>query len=110
MKYEGSKFLGGEQFLDGNEYQGCTFIQCHLIFGATGSVGLHSCTFVECSWSFDGPALGTILFLQAIYQGLGEQGMELVDSIFSSIRHGSVQQPLPAPVDESQPVRTGVPA
>jgi transcriptional regulator of NAD metabolism len=69
----------------------CKFIECQIIYTAKDDVAFEDCNFVECSWTFDGPAEETLIFLSELYNGLGQQGRELVESVFESIRSGTVK-------------------
>ena len=52
----GRTFEEEEVTLDHNNFVGCTFRQCVLIYHAHGPVDLRESTLEECSWRFRGPA------------------------------------------------------
>jgi hypothetical protein len=56
--------------LDGGSFYGCVFRGCTLMFSGLLPVVLDNCQFQNnCRWEFNGPAMNTIQFLSAIYQG-----------------------------------------
>jgi len=78
--------------VEGIHFLRCKFIECQIIYSARDDVAFEDCSFIECSWTFDGPAEETLVFLSELYNGLGQQGRELVESVFQSIRTGTVKQ------------------
>jgi hypothetical protein len=97
MRYENKTFERETVNLDGNEFVGCHFIESRLILTAFDGVTIDRCTITRCDWVLDGPAENTILYLSAIYRGLGVQGQQLVEAIFDSIRRGTVGQDVTVP-------------
>lgn len=93
-----SRMISGTTFdqetvlVDGYHYHNCCFNQCKIVFRATEPVKFDGCVFNECIWEFDGPAENALLYLSALYNGLGEGGKELVEGVFESIRQGAVEQ------------------
>lgn len=79
-------------YLDDTVFINCIFDDCKLIFTGRGRVSFDRCTFIFCQWVFDGPAENTLLFLSAIFRGLGEEGRKLVRGIFESIEMGTVDE------------------
>ena len=67
---------------------------CRLVLAGFDGV---RCVFTRCDWVLDGPAENTLLYLSAFYHGLGTQGPKMVESIFDSIRRGTVGQHIPLP-------------
>src|SRR5215207_4163341 len=78
--------------VEGIRFVRCKFVECQIIYSAKDDVSFEDCSFVECTWTFDGPAEETLIFLSELYRGLGEQGRELVESVFESVRMGTVKQ------------------
>lgn len=78
--------------IDGIRYEDCTFARTKLIFRASDTVAFDNCTFTECEWIFEGPALTTLQLLSAIYNGLGVEGIRLVEAIVDAIRQGRLGQ------------------
>ena len=74
--------------LDGLRFEHCVFVGCTLVFTAVDTVAFEGCTFENCTWKFDGPAETMLLFLTAMYHGLGEQGRRTCELVFDSIREG----------------------
>lgn len=72
--------------LDNSEFIRCKFQKCRLVFGGTGPVSMVECEFVGVSWAFTGPAQNTLTFLRAMYHGMGEGGLKLVERTFDEIR------------------------
>ena len=91
--HEGASFSNETVVLDGNEYRNCTFTNCEIVFNATAPSSLNGINFIDCRWTFNGPAGQTIDFMTALYQA----GMtELIDGTFENIRRGS-HRPQQAP-------------
>jgi hypothetical protein len=90
-------------------FRNCTFVDCQLLYDGQEEVGFEDCTFDKCEWTFDGPAENTLSFLGAIYNGLGEEGQQLVESVFQSIRANSVKnQTIPLiPRNQLKPLSVG---
>ena len=76
--------------LDGNNFEGCTFDRCHLVFSGTGEIGISGCKFNACKWTFEGAAATTLKFLSSLYTGFGPDGEKLVEDTFNNIRAGQV--------------------
>jgi hypothetical protein len=87
----GETFRNTSLILAGIRFESCTFILCQLIYDGDEAFAFDNCTFFECEWTFDGPAENTLVFLSALYDGLGEEGQQLVESVFNSIREGKVK-------------------
>jgi hypothetical protein len=79
-------------FVERFRFVRCQFIECQLYYLAEEQTAFEDCTFEECEWTFDGPAENQLVFLSDLYHGLGEEGQRLVESIFDSIRSGTVKQ------------------
>jgi hypothetical protein len=76
--------------LDNNEFIGCTFEGCTMEYSGTGAVSLVECSFTNVSWVFSGGAEKTLVFLNALYHGMGEGGRKLVESTFDNIRNAKL--------------------
>ncbi len=90
-RFEGKTFEDQTIAIDGNQYINCTFIKCRIIFTGFEEGVFDECKFISCDWGFSGPAVNTLNYLAAIYNGLGENGHEMVEGIFESIRRGIVK-------------------
>ena len=85
MKHTGKKFSNETVELDGNEFDGCTFENCHFIYQATASVTLANCSFVGFAIAFEGAAGSTLDFLSTLYHS----GFKtLIEQTFNNIRAG----------------------
>ena len=73
--------------LDFNDFESCKFNNCNLIYRGYGPTGLKNCKFNNCKWSFDGPALNTINFMDALYNNLACKN--LIEATFLNIRQGN---------------------
>jgi len=92
MRYVGETFENATINLDGNQFEGCTFVKCRIIYTAADTFSIDGCTFVTCDWLFDGAAERTLYYLSALYRGLGPPAQELVDVIFQQIKEGRIGQ------------------
>ena len=82
--------------VDGTFFRGCQFYHCKIVFSGLKPVKFEECLFDSCDWVFNGPAANVLLYLSALYNGLGESGQDLVESIVESIRQGTVIQSIPS--------------
>jgi hypothetical protein len=71
--------------LDGNEYIGCKFESCQMIYRGGELPKLNQCHFVRCSWHLEESAQRTVRFLRGIYHS-GPGGHELVEETLRHIR------------------------
>lgn len=74
--------------IDGTIFEQCVFKRCQIVFSAIDTVSFKQCHFDSCEWVLDGSARSTMLYLSALYRGLGTGGRDLVETMFSSIRDG----------------------
>jgi len=83
MKHENDSFIGSQVNLDGNEYQGCVFRNCTLVYSGGKPPSFINCSFDGIRLNFVGSAGDTLGFLAALYKG----GLEFeVESTFDAIR------------------------
>lgn len=59
MKHVGKQFTAKKIDLDGNQYEGCTFLECQLVYSG-GKVGLVNCTIARCRFTLADKALGVL--------------------------------------------------
>lgn len=78
--------------VDGFVFHACQFDHCKIVYRGDEPVKFEDCLFESCEWVFNGPGENVLLYLSALYNGLGEGGRELVESIFESIRRGTVME------------------
>lgn len=88
--FAGKRFVDRAVVVDGNHYQDCTFLRCKIIYTAADAVTFDGCTFNSCDWVFDDAAERTLVYLAALYEGLGDGGKPLIELIFDSIRSGEL--------------------
>ncbi len=81
--YEKTPFIDRSIVIDGNEYLGCEFERCEIIFTGASLPKLVGNKFNNCRYTFDGPASRTIQFMSALYSG-GAQ--PLIEGTFEVIR------------------------
>ncbi len=92
MEHKNEQFSDKAVHLDGQAFTECTFRRCRLIFGGTAPTTLVNNDIGDCRFEFDGPALLTLTFLQALYRA---GGREVVDGILQSIRSGGMKDTTP---------------
>ena len=61
---EGQTITGRRVVVDGNQYVGCLFVDCQLVYRG-GECRFQSKTR-RCSWFFEGPARNTIRILREL--------------------------------------------
>ncbi len=93
--------------IDGYHFVNCFFKQSKLIYRGEVPVSFAGCTFINCDWSFEGPAENTLQFLADLHTGLGLEGKQLVESVFSGIRRGQIRDS-PIPIVPLEHVGRGV--
>ena len=80
------KFVNETIDIDDKAYINCSFFKCVIRFSGTGPVSFKNCHFEECGIEFKGHAVTTVVFLRAIYHGLGDWGKYSVEGLFDEIR------------------------
>jgi hypothetical protein len=93
----GHTFEGRRFVIDGSRFVDCQFTRCKLIFRASDTVAFDGCTFTECDWVFEDAALLTLQFLSALRNGVGPEGVALVNEVFESVNEGKLGERLFAP-------------
>src|SRR5438067_805199 len=99
MRYDNKSFFRERMILDGNEYRGCTFSRCQLVFRGEQTFVIVDCLIQNPQWVAEGPAANTIKFLTEAYHNLGEPGIRLVEETFNNIRLNKMCPP-PMSTDE----------
>lgn len=89
MRYDNKTFFNETIDLDGNEFYGCTFSHCMIVFYGRESMALHDCLFVEPQWTIGDPAAMTMKFLAAMYHSV-DGGRAFVEKVFERIRQNRV--------------------
>jgi len=93
MKITKTNFNNEEVILDFHEYDGCNFTNCKFVVLGYGAFALNQCEVTNCEFTFAGPAASTIQTMSTIYNSIGEQGKNLIEGTFETIRKGAkIQQ------------------
>ena len=88
MKVTGRRFEGKTIRLDGNQYEGCTFVRCTLDTACTVPFKLTDCVLSEGTRvRFVGPGKNTLDLLAALWADPNSRHM--VEAIFEVIRSGN---------------------
>ncbi len=93
MKITQNNFSNEEVILDFHEYEGCTFTKCRFVVLGYGPFSLNACEVVNCEFTFAGPAASTIQTMTTIYHNIGDQGKQLIEGTFESIRNAGGNKP-----------------
>jgi hypothetical protein len=79
----GETFDSQEIVLDGQEFRGCTFKDCKLVYsGAPARVT--GCTFNSLDFHLKGPAAETAKFLRGLNRDFGAVGEKMVKDLLGS--------------------------
>ncbi|MBV9659409.1 MAG: hypothetical protein JO295_15015 [Verrucomicrobia bacterium] len=87
MKIVEHDFSNQEVILDFHEYENCQFRNCRFVVLGFGPFALNKCDVIDCQFTFAGPAANTIQTMTAIYHNNGEQGKQLIEATFNTIRN-----------------------
>lgn len=93
MKISKNQFSNEEVVLDFHEYEACTFTNCRFVVLGYGAFALNQCEVVNCEFTFAGPAASTIQTMSTIYHNIGEQGKQLIEGTFETIRNAGANKP-----------------
>ncbi len=96
--FTGQTFTQGQRVpLDDGVFINCTFQGAVLAYAGSGLVRFDNCTFENITWTFEGPSVNVINFLQYMYHA-HPIGKMLVESLLNIIKTapGSTM-PIPAP-------------
>lgn len=80
--------------VSGNRYDGCTFTNCEIVFTCREPHHAHHCTFIDCRFTFEGPADDTIAILQNLYS-VGGEARATVERIIASINKDPLTPQVP---------------
>jgi hypothetical protein len=83
MKYQGQPFSNRTVELDGNEYDGCDFQNCTMIYRGGEIPSFTNCSFGSPNFIFEDSAQNVLVFLQLLYHG-GFQSF--IEATFDNIR------------------------
>ena len=84
-------YNGVTEVIDGNQYTECKFENCQMIYRGGDIPSIKSCHFNNCTWQFEEAAERTLVFMRLIYHGMGDNGPQMIESAFKTIR-----EPIPA--------------
>lgn len=82
-----NRFVDSTLEMDGNEYIGCIFDRCTLVYRGGSSIRLVNNTFVDSEFLFDGPAANTLNLLHTF---IG-QGGHLREVVLSALGVSKIQ-------------------
>ena len=94
MKISKHNFESEEVILDFHEYDSCEFKNCKFVVLGYGPFILSECEVVNCEFHFAGPAASTIQTMTTIYHNIGDQGKQLIEATFESIRNAGSPKPV----------------
>lgn len=94
MRYEKETFSSSIVELDDNEFVGCHFQDCELVYSGFRPPLLYGCSFVRVSITFAGAAENTLRFMADLFGSAGAEGREIVEDTFETIRRGFSKVPL----------------
>lgn len=93
MKISNNTFNNEEVVLDFHEYEACTFNNCRFVVLGYGPFALNQCQVTACEFTFAGPAASVVQTMTTIYHSLGDQGKQLIEGTFESIRNAGANRP-----------------
>ena len=93
-RFDKTAFKSMSIVIDGNEYVGCKFENCTIVYCGAAPVTLDGCGFDACQWAFDGPAARTAQFMASLYQ-MGGNAQQLIQRTLTGI--AAPQAPAAAP-------------
>lgn len=90
MDFKDKQFKNDKVRMDGNSFINCQFENCVMEYGGGPPPSMVGCGFNGVQWAFTEAASNTIIFMGAIYHGMGDGGKKLIEQTFENIRK---QQP-----------------
>jgi hypothetical protein len=75
-------FSGMTICLDGGTYVNCRFERCTIVISGVLPIALENPRFVDCQWSFIGPASTTVAFMAAMHRAGAK---DLIEATCNSI-------------------------
>lgn len=93
MRYEDEVFVQERIELGENEFRGCRFESCRLVYDGSAGVRIQDCSFEDTRLELVDAAGNTLSFLQNIFHGFGDDGRLVVENFFDQIREGRIGQP-----------------
>lgn len=83
MRHKNQSFKNSAVELDDNQFFGCTFQKCKLIYRGGKPPSIADCSFTEISIAFEDYAQNTLVFMTALYHG---GFSEIIEATFNNIR------------------------
>ena len=72
--------------LDGGSYRNVMFKPCTMVYSGSGNpVDFFGCSFIDCSWHFDGAAANTLSFVNTLANAMGNDGKLFVMQMFKDV-------------------------
>ncbi len=71
--------------LDGEEFDGCEFRDCRLVYSGGKAPKFGDCRFYDCDWRFEGAAGETLKHMKAVWNAGGKQ---VVQALIKEITGG----------------------
>ena len=69
-------FSGLTICLDGGTYTNCRFERCTIVISGVLPIALENPRFIDCQWSFIGPASTTVSFMAAMHRAGAKELIE----------------------------------
>lgn len=86
LKHVNNTFRTCRVQLDGQEFRGCKFIECAMVYSGGPPPILVDCLFLSSPIHLEGSAVATISFLRGVYRGMGAEGVQIVEEVIEQIR------------------------
>jgi len=87
--HQNQSFSNESVELSGNQFHGCTFKNCKLVYRGDISPTFKDNHFIDSVFMFSDAAIRTIYFLSNIYHA-GPGGREVVEDMFERIRQRTI--------------------
>ena len=83
--FQNTTFRDDTVVLDDNEFEGCEFHNCRLVYRGTAPVKMKDCSLFGHRLVFEGAAQNTLGFLSTLYHSIFQKD---INDIFKEIRLG----------------------
>ncbi len=84
MNYQNRTYENTREVIDGNEYKGCVFRNCRIVYRGGPLPRFDSCNFDNPHFFFEDAAERTILLLKGMYHS-GYWGKRLIEATVESL-------------------------
>lgn len=87
MELEKQQVIEGATIkLDGGVYRNVMFKSCIMVYSGSGNpVDFFGCSFIDCSWHFEGSAASTLSFVNTLAGAMGSEGKSFVMQMFKDV-------------------------